>query len=189
MLISYWGQLSHWIRYSLIVFTASVSLVGFGLFWLLRYPDFTLGIPSGNANTNLPWAPRIKEAIQGLWENLKTIDEQQNYRKIWSITIGIWLFVYTNFYFVVRSTGESPLYSQMIVISIIMLPLELIPIQGFANLGTHEIGWTAAFALFGYSTDLALNIAISSHVIMLSFALLIGLIGYTLVTLKINSLT
>jgi uncharacterized membrane protein YbhN (UPF0104 family) len=58
--------------------------------------------------------------------------------------------------------------------------MTLLPIQGFANLGTHEIGWAAAFTLFGYSKAAALNIAVSSHIIWLFFVLLLGALGLLL---------
>ena len=60
----------------------------------------------------------------------------------------------------------------------------LLPIQGFANLGTHEIGWSAAFALFGYSETVALTLAISTHIILLFFVLILGSLGYLLVSAK-----
>jgi hypothetical protein len=73
----------------------------------------------------------------------------------------------------------------MVVVSIIMIPMTLLPLQGFANLGTHEIGWVAAFRLFGYSANASLNIAISSHIIMLLFVLTLGLLGYLATTNKV----
>jgi uncharacterized membrane protein YbhN (UPF0104 family) len=72
----------------------------------------------------------------------------------------------------------------MIVVSIIMVPMTLLPFQGFANLGTHEIGWAAAFALFGYPETTALNIAVSSHIVLLLFVLLLGSLGVILLSRK-----
>jgi uncharacterized membrane protein YbhN (UPF0104 family) len=65
----------------------------------------------------------------------------------------------------------------MIAVSMIMVPLTLLPFQGFANMGTHEAGWVTAFSLFGQSQDVSLAIATSSHLITLSFVLAMGFIG------------
>ncbi len=57
----------------------------------------------------------------------------------------------------------------MIVVSIIMVPMTLLPFQGVANLGTHEAGWIIALSLFGQPQETALTIAVGSHLIMLLF--------------------
>lgn len=68
-------------------------------------------------------------------------------------------------------------FFQIVVVSIIMVPVTLFPIQGFANLGAHELGWVTAFTLFGYPYLDALNIAVSSHIVYVFFVLSLGLIG------------
>jgi len=68
-----------------------------------------------------------------------------------------------------------------------MVPLTLLPFQGFANLGTHEIGWVAAFSIFGQDSGSSLAIAVGSHIIMLLFVLILGFLGVLL--LKISKPT
>ena len=115
-----------------------------------------------------------------LLTNLRKIDQRRQYWRLWLITIGIWLLVYTNFYMIVLSMGYQFSYFQMIVVSILMVPMTLLPFQGFANLGTHEIGWVTAFSIFGHNISTSLAIAVSSHIIMLFFVLTLGLIGILL---------
>jgi uncharacterized membrane protein YbhN (UPF0104 family) len=81
----------------------------------------------------------------------------------------------------------SSSYLQIVAVSIIMVPLTLLPLQGFANIGTHEVGWVAAFSLFGQPQEVSLAIATSSHIILLLFMLVIGTLG--LVTLVVNPST
>ncbi len=90
--------------------------------------------------------------------------------------MGIWFCVQTNLYFIIRGLGQPITFFQTMTITIIMVPMTLLPFQGFADLGTHEIGWTAAFALFGYPETTALTIAVSSHIVLLFFCTAFGFV-------------
>jgi uncharacterized membrane protein YbhN (UPF0104 family) len=156
-----------------------VFLLGIGLLWIIRNPSRTERFHQIEPGSN-PFVVRLWNAFAKLIESMQAIDQRGGYWRLWLLTIAIWICVQTNFYFIVLSLGESLTFLQMIVVSIIMVPMTLLPIQGFANLGTHEIGWTAAFALFGYPQATALNIAVSSHIILLFFVLLLGFLGLIL---------
>lgn len=173
VLAFYWHRFPAWLRYNAIIFFFLIFLLALGFIWLMRRPN-----KMSTFKNKHPWLEKISQAWQGLIENIRTINQRGGYWRVWLLTLGIWLCIYTNFYFIVLSSGFSPNYFQVVVVSIIMIPMTLLPLQGFANLGTHEIGWTAAFRLFGYSANTSLNIAISSHIVMLFFVLVLGLIGY-----------
>jgi uncharacterized membrane protein YbhN (UPF0104 family) len=49
----------------------------------------------------------------------------------------------------------------------------LLPLQGFATIGTHEIGWTSVLVAFNYPYETALAIAAGSHFVLL-LSVLIG---------------
>jgi uncharacterized membrane protein YbhN (UPF0104 family) len=59
-----------------------------------------------------------------------------------------------------------------------MVPLTLLPLQGFANIGTHEIGWASVLIAFGYPYKTALAIAVGSHFVLLVSVLLVGGISF-----------
>ena len=92
-----------------------------------------------------------------LFDSLKVIDQRKLYWRMWLLTISIWLCVQTNFYLIVHSLGYRLNFFQMIVVSIIMVPMTLLPLQGFANLGTHEIGWDSSFCLIWFFTNNSLE--------------------------------
>jgi uncharacterized protein (TIRG00374 family) len=113
---------------------------------------------------------------------LREIDRRGKYWTLTLVTLAIWLCVQANFYLIVLALGYPITFFEIIVVSVIMVPMTLLPLQGFANLGTHEIGWTVAFSLFGYGQETAFSLAISTHIIMLIFVLMLGLIGYSLIS-------
>lgn len=120
---------------------------------------------------------RLKAAWLKMVEYLRSIDQRGQYWRLWLITIGIWLCVYTNLYLILLSIGYNLSYAQVIVVNIITVPTALLPFRGFANMGTHEVSWVAALMLFGKTREMSLSIAVSSHVILLLFVSLMGLVG------------
>ncbi len=175
----FWKQTNLWIRYSSLAFIGIVFVVGLGLIGSTRSKPmqeklFLLRV------FHVRGMSRVTKILKNLFAEFQTIDQRGLYWQLWALTVGIWGCIYTNFYFILISLGFHVTYFQMIVVSIIMVPMTLLPIQGFANFGTHEIGWGAAFSLFGYSQSIALGIAINSHIILLFFILVLGLIGYIL---------
>ena len=56
----------------------------------------------------------------------------------------------------------------------VMIPLTLLPLQGFANIGTHEVGWTSVLVAFNYPYETALAIAAGSHFVLLLSVLISG---------------
>lgn len=123
---------------------------------------------------------RARNAVNAVLDSLRTIDQRRLYLRLWIVTSAIWVCVLLNYYFITASLGFEPSFSQMAVISIILIPLTLIPVQGIANLGTHEAAWVAAFTMFGYSLESALTIAVTSHVVMFAMFVVLGIAGYTL---------
>ena len=176
VLVIFWAQIPSWARIGSIFFVGTVLLLGFGLIWFVRSPEWIKKFNDFTTFTN-PWMIRIQNGLRKVMMSLQAIDHQQKYGSIFLITLGIWTCVQINLYFIVRSLGQPLNFLQIVTITIIMVPMTLLPFQGFADLGTHEIGWIAALALFGYPEATALTIAVSSHIVLLFFVLLLGFQG------------
>jgi uncharacterized protein (TIRG00374 family) len=181
VLVYFWNMIHPWVRVVVFLFVGGVFLTGVGLIWFIRQPTRIKRLQQIQTSDFHPLAFRLWNSFIMFIHSLQDIDQRKQYGRNWLITIVIWLCVQTTFYFIVLSLGESLSFYQMIVVSIVMIPMTLLPIQGFANLGTHEIGWIAAFSLFGYPEANALNIAVSSHIILLFFVLLLGSFGLILI--------
>lgn len=180
VLIVFWEDLPLEIIYISFVFCIVVYLSGGMILQFLRS-----GKAMKPSQIESGWLGKLQKIWHDLVQGLQLIDQRGQYGKLWISTIGIWLCVYINFYFIVLSMDYYLTFFQMVVVSIIMVPLTLLPFQGVANLGTHEIGWVIAFSLFGYTQDIALSIAVGSHMILLLFVLVLGGLG---LTLSLNSI-
>ncbi|MFN2128405.1 MAG: lysylphosphatidylglycerol synthase transmembrane domain-containing protein [Anaerolineales bacterium] len=181
VLVFFWDMLHPWVRIVVFLFIGGVFLIGVGFIWLVRQPARTQRLQQIHTADFHPLVFRLWNSFIMFIQSMQAIDQRKQYVRNWLITIIIWFCVQTTFYFIVLSLGESLSFYQMFVVSIVMIPMTLLPIQGFANLGTHEIGWVAAFSLFGYPETNALKIAVSSHIILLLFVLLLGSLGLILI--------
>lgn len=176
VLVVFWRQLHPWIIIGSIFFITIVICGIFLLLWFLRSQSGVAKIKQEQRLTQ-PLIKKLVRILDRLVASLQVIDKSNRYLAVFIQTLCIWLCVYLNFYFLVISLGQTLSFFHIIVVSIIMVPITLIPVQGFANLGTHEIGWTAAFAFFGYSESTALTIAFSTHILLLVEVLILGFLG------------
>lgn len=102
-------------------------------------------------------------------------------RKIFSLLIiysaVMWGCVYFFLYFIVHALGKFITLSNAVTLSAINVPLMLLPVKGFGNLGNHEIGWVTALRFFGFNHENALTTAVEAHLIILICILILGLWG------------
>ena len=176
VLVVFWDRLPQSMMITAAVFCGIVYVVGGGAIIYFRRPTAEL-IQSSSVQKNAV-AVKIIASWRGFVDAVHLIHQRGGYLKLLLLTTAIWLCIYTTFYCVVRSLGFEPTYAQMVVVSIILIPITLLPLQGFANIGTHEMGFVFAFALFGYSHEDALLIAVSSHILLLVLVMLLGAVGF-----------
>jgi uncharacterized protein (TIRG00374 family) len=184
-LAAFGGRLGPALVRNALVASGLLVGLGIGVLWLARHSPQILS-PVHNQdlterqNLLRSLRKRVQTAWWGLLEGFRRIDQKGQYRQLWLLTTCIWLCVYTNTYLVVRSLGYEISYLHIAVVTIIMVPTKLLPLQGFANLGTHELGWVAGLVLLGLSHETSLTIAAGSHVILFLFVLALGTLGAVL---------
>lgn len=183
VLVTYWGVVPANLQFVSILFCTLFFVVFFLFVWMVRNPSrVTAYLEKGQSAR--PVIQKFKDFMVGVYRGARSVEEQKKYLVLLVISLVIWLCVNGNFFLITVSLGYTFNFFQIIVVSIIMIPVTLFPIQGFANIGAHEIGWVTAFTLFDYPYDAALNIAISSHIIHVLFVLLLGVIGLSLVSIQ-----
>lgn len=92
-------------------------------------------------------------------------------------TFIVWVFIYISQYCMIRSIGLNLQLSEVIFISAIQFPLQMLPVQGLANSGNHEGGWVSSLVLMGFGTQDALKYAIASHGVLILYVALLGLLA------------
>ena len=164
-------EMPGWMLSSLIIFEILVLSIVFILFLIRNYGNKFLY----KINHYIP-----RRFLQQVIQHARILNSA---KVIWSqtlIAILIWLCIYANFYCIISAIGFNPSLDQVILISVVMIPLTLLP-QGVANIGTHEIAWIFVFQLYGVGHQESLQIAVTSHILLLLNVFLIGIIGLFLI--------
>ena len=183
VLLSYCNLVTPTIRLVIVFFCVLIFGLCIFFIWMLRHPDTILPRLEKAHSSNMT-LNKFMDFVTRIYKSVQTVDQRNKYLELLFLTFGIWLCINTNFFLITLGIGYSFSFFQIVVVSIIMIPLTLFPIQGFANLGAHELGWITAFTLFNYTYQDALNIAVSSHIVYVFFVLLLGLSGILLLNQK-----
>ena len=175
VLVAFWDRLPLAMSYSALAFLGLMGLVAAAYFlWLRRWS------PVATETTNEAirgWWGQARRWLRYMMSRMATLSRMPGQGRLLGLTILIWLAVYTNFYLIAGSLGYWMEFGQSVILSLLMVPLTLLPLQGIANLGSHEIGWVAAFSIFGYPAEQAILVTAGAHVLLLLEVLLLGGVG------------
>jgi hypothetical protein len=169
------NEIPDWIFLPAIIFCAVILL---GTLGILAFLKFSKPNPAVTQTQKNPILQKAFAAWNKFIIGLREIQSHGAHGKVALITAGIWLCVYANFYFATRSMGLPVAFYHIAIISMVMIPLTLLPLQGFANIGTHEIGWTSVLVAFDYPYKTALAIAAGTHFVLLLSVLVSGGIAF-----------
>jgi uncharacterized protein (TIRG00374 family) len=167
-------QIPEWIFLPAVIFCALILLGTIGIFAFLKFSKPNLDLVNLLNETQPKTLQKIRAAWNKFIVGLREIQSHGAHGKVALITAGIWLCVYSNFYFAAKSMGLPVAFYHIAIISMVMIPLTLLPLQGFANIGTHEVGWTSVLVAFNYPYKTALAIAAGSHFVLLLSVLVSG---------------
>lgn len=95
-------------------------------------------------------------------------------------SLGIWVSISGMNYFVMKAVGLQPEMYVLALLLVLGVFATLVPMQGVAGLGGHEIVWVASLMAGGLAADSALDIAIAPHVVLVVYSCVLGLIGFFL---------
>ena len=99
-------------------------------------------------------------------------------------SLSIWLCTGTTLYCVIQSLRIPLHFKDVWVLISVQLPLQVLPVQGLANSGNHELGWIGALKLLGVGIESGMNYALSSHIILVIYVLALGILALLLPPIK-----
>lgn len=181
-----WSRLLPYLRLAIVLISLAVVICWVILIRFLKYPDKLVPFVLWFEKARFPVLNRFGEIGNSIFREMRRIYAGNKFWPALLISAGIWLFVQNTLFSIISSLGFQVSLVQVVVVSLVMIPFTFVPLQGFANLGTYEVSIVLAFALYGVAAEDSLNIAVGSHVIYISFSLLLGLSG--LVLLKLSKL-
>jgi uncharacterized membrane protein YbhN (UPF0104 family) len=165
------------LRSALIFFAVGSIGTAAALFWLRRQ------VPAG-----APLAPgadgllgRLRLFGSRVTGHLALISRRDDLLPLTALSLGIWLFIALNFWVILAAAGLQVPIVAAFVVTVVMIPLSILPAQGFANLGTHEVAWLSVLLGFGVSADVAARATLVSHLVLVGYVLVMGALGWALV--------
>lgn len=100
------------------------------------------------------------------------------------LSFGIWIAVSCVFFCVMQAVNLPLGFDGALLLISLQLPLQVFPVQGFANTGNHEGGWIAALSLLGIPLGQAAEFALVSHVIIFIYVLVLGIVPLIVIPFK-----
>ncbi len=164
-------EMPAWIFRSSLLFCILVLTGALAILTILR---FTKPAEIKEQGTKKNFISRVQGAWHKFMEGLREIQAHGAHLRIALLTAAIWFCLYLNFYSAAQGMSLPISFYHVVIISIVMIPLTLLPLQGFANIGTHEIGWVSVLVAFQYPYETALAIAAGSHFVLLLSVLVSG---------------
>lgn len=122
------------------------------------------------------------EKLKEIIVSIGIIHHKKVYTKIICLSLLSWITNAAVFYVIIRSVGFNISCLTAICLVALMFPISFI--QGVGDLGTQEAQWIPVLMLFGFSQENAIIVSLSSHVVILLYAMLIG--GYGWIASKQN---
>ena len=92
-------------------------------------------------------------------------------------SLGIWTAIGGCLFCAARAVGLQLGPGDAVFLISVQFPLQLIPIQGFANAGNHEGGWIAALVILGIPASSSLVFALASHALVFVYVVSLGVVS------------
>jgi uncharacterized protein (TIRG00374 family) len=103
-------------------------------------------------------------------------------RKIWFrlilYSMGMWFAMYLFFLTIIFSLGYALSWHSVLMLYLLILPINLLPIKGIGNFGTHEAAWFVALRILDLSTADSALLGFGSHILFLVVIVLTLLIPF-----------
>lgn len=119
------------------------------------------------------WGKKINLFVIGFLSHFKASLSLRSILRLSGLSLLMWFSNYLIFVVSVRAIGINLRYTEIFFVYLILWPIQLLPVRGPGNLGTHELGWVIALSLLGYSRGSASLIAFGTHAVFIIIILVI----------------
>ena len=168
----FWIQLipSQFILVMVGVLAALAILVGIGLY-LVGYG----GVHFQTSTSTL------RGRIHDLAKRFRTAIQEVKQKRIWLPLIlystAMWAAMYFFMFCTIYALNYHLSFFVVLMLYLLVFPVNLLPIKGVGNFGTHEAAWYISLQIMGVQSTDAAILGYGSHLIYLSIILLSAVLG------------
>ncbi len=101
------------------------------------------------------------------------------------LSAALWLCLFTTFWALLNGFGHEIPLPVAVIGTVGAAMMNVLPVNGVANFGTHEAGWTLGLMLAGLTRDQGLAAGLWAHLGTMALAVAFGLVGF--VAMKLAS--
>lgn len=164
------------IAWVVVLLTLALVVVVGGLVLLLRFEAW-VDHASHHRSRPVAWfAVKASQLIAGVREGAHA----HVLLPVIAHSTAMWLLMYLRLFCFVHALGADLALLQIFWVFVLLFPMNLLPIRGVANLGTHEAAWFIGLSLVGVARERAAVLAVGSHLLIfvaVGVCLLVGLAG------------
>ena len=100
------------------------------------------------------------------------------------ISVGIWLFLYSLNYTLIRAMDINLYFFAVLLGSTFAMFTTVLPIQGIGGFGTFESGWAVGFITMGLAKEVAISSGFGYHIMILIYFMILGCYGILRIKIK-----
>jgi len=100
------------------------------------------------------------------------------------ISVGIWLFLYSLNYTLIRAMDINLYFFAVLLGSTFAIFTTVLPIQGIGGFGTFESGWAVGFITMGLAKEVAVGSGFGYHIMILIYFMILGCHGILRIKIK-----
>ena len=117
-------------------------------------------------------------------QSFKLMKSKKLFGGVFVTSVILWCFQYSMLYILANAMGISLTIWCMIFALTFVFFTTMLPIQTVGGFGIIEGGWALGFMVMGISKNVAIRSGFSIHIIILSFTLVIGVLGFINIYIK-----
>lgn len=165
------------VRAALLFMVATFAMLAAAWAWLRAHPPGAAELcePKG------AWRGRLGGFLNRVVAHLSMLTQRGQLLPLALVSLGIWLCIALNFFLILAAASIAVPFAAAFTITLVMIPLSLLPAQGFANLGTHEAAWLMVLAAMGLPPEVAARATLLSHLVLVGYVVVMGTLGWCLI--------
>jgi uncharacterized protein (TIRG00374 family) len=142
---------------------AGILLVAGIVLWVL----LRSGQSSAAASSERRWRREIARQLQAFSAALRQIHTRRIYAVLVLQSAAMWVTMYLSYVALMLALNATLSFAQVLLLYILVFPVDLTPVKGVANFGTHEGVWFLALQVLGLEPARAATLSFASHILIL----------------------
>ena len=110
---------------------------------------------------------RFKGHIDSMLQAFAEAGRKAIWFRLGLYSLAMWIAMYVFFVLIINALGYQLSWTNVLWLYLLIFPINLLPIKGVANLGTHEAAWFISMQILGMDPGPAAVLAFGSHILFL----------------------